>query len=107
MHPSPREAGEAVPREHEASASTTASAATASAATGALDYLYIVCSPTVAPLPQASSEAHDGAACAVRAGQSALVLSDGRLQSVNRIVMARGGKGLVGRTPRGLHGLHR
>ena len=52
-------------------------------------WLFVVCSPTVSPLPQASIEAHAGAACAERAGQSALVMSDGRLSTLNQTIMTR------------------
>ena len=39
-----------------------------------VDFLFVVCSPNVSPLPEASIEAQDTAACVERAGLSALAL---------------------------------
>ena len=54
-----------------------------------VDFLFVVCSPNVSPLPEASIEAQDNAACVERAGLSALVHSNGDLTELNTIILHR------------------
>jgi len=54
-----------------------------------LDYLLIVCSPSVSPLPEAPIEAHAIASIVEAAGMSVLVLHNGLLATVNQVFMKR------------------
>ena len=54
-----------------------------------VDFLFVVCSPNVSPLPEASIEAQDNAACVELAGLSALVHSNGNLTELNTIILHR------------------
>ena len=52
-----------------------------------VDFLFVVCSPNVSPLPQTSIEAHVNAKCVELAGLSALVHSNGKLTELNTIIL--------------------
>jgi tetratricopeptide (TPR) repeat protein len=54
-----------------------------------VDFLFVVCSPNLRPLPQTSIEARENAACVERAGLTALVHSNGNLTELNTIILDR------------------
>ena len=66
-----------------------AAVAPAASSSTHVDFLFVVCSPKVSPLPQASIEAHANAACVERAGLTALVHSNGNLTELNTIILHR------------------
>ena len=66
-----------------------AAVAPAASSSTHVDFLFVVCSPNVSPLLQASIEAHANAACVERAGLSALVHSNGNLTELNTIILHR------------------
>ena len=54
-----------------------------------IDFLFIVCSPTCGTLRHAQDEAHANAACAERAGLSALVVDHANLAELNSLLKTR------------------